>query len=408
MKDLITGLALGPLTVIPVVCGSAGAAQSDWLYGVRSEPSGGSFKLERMDPGSGSVVSTSAFSGAGTSPYGLAYAGERLFTINLFPFPTRLSKHHPADAGRQAIGSLGLSYQWIGLGLDLDPSSGVMYFSTKWQFYRINPTNGSLASVGPYIGFVAPWDQIESIAIDSNGQAVAIGMDDGSTRHAFYDLDLGTGQLTWIADILIANGHGWYWDLAFNTSGELWASFMDNGLNPSAQGLYKIDRSSFAVTLVRPTPSYYYGIAFVPATAQATYCVGKLNSLGCVPEIVGDGFPSPTAASGYTIRATEVRNRTTGTLAFSAGARANLPFGGGTLCLTSPLRRTGARDSGGSPAGVADCSGVWQLDFNTWMAHNATLPAGTTVRAQWLGRDPGLAAPNNWSISNALEFDLRP
>ena len=196
MRDLITKLVLRPLTLIPVVCGSAGAAQSYWLYGVRSEPSGGSFKLERMDPGSGSVVSTSAFSGAGTSPYGLAYAGERLFTINLFPFPTRLSKHHPAEAGRQAIGSLGLSYQWIGLGLDLDPSSGVMYFSTKRQFYRINPTNGSLVSVGPYVGFVAPWDQIESIAIDSNGQAVAIGMDDGSTRHAFYDLDLGTGQLT--------------------------------------------------------------------------------------------------------------------------------------------------------------------------------------------------------------------
>jgi hypothetical protein len=175
-----------------------------------------------------------------------------------------------------------------------------------------------------------------------------------------------------------------------------------------SRGLYKIDRNSFAVTLVRQTPQPYLGIAFVPATVQGTYCVGKPNSLGCVPEIVGDGFPSPTAASGYTIRAEQVRNRSAGTLAFSVGAQASLPFGGGTLCLTPPLRRTGMRDSGGSPAGVADCSGAWQLDFNTWMAQNATLPAGTTVRAQWLGRDPGFAAPANWMLSDALEFVLRP
>jgi hypothetical protein len=103
-----------------------------------------------------------------------------------------------------------------------------------------------------------------------------------------------------------------------------------------------------------------------------------------------------------------VNNQTSGTLAFSLGARTALPFGGGSLCLAPPLRRTGMFASGGTPGALADCSGAWQLDFNAWMSLNTALPAGTTVRAQWLGRDPGFAAPNNWSLSDALEFDLRP
>lgn len=386
---------------------STGGAPSEWLYGVRTEP-GCCYRFERMDGASGGILSSVDFAATGSLPYGLTWVGGRLFTINTIPSPVRLAHHHPADGARQAIGSLGISYPSIGLGLERDPSSGIVYFATKSHLHQISPTTGVLTTVGAFTGFSTPWDQVESIAIRSNGTAVAVGFDGGTTRHAFYDLDVSTGQLTWMADILIANGTGWYRDLAFSGSGELWASFVDNGLNPAAQGLYKIDLNNFAVTLVRPTPNYYYGLAFVPATVQGTFCVARTNSLGCVPEIEGDGFPSPTAASGYTIRAAQVRNRSAGTLAFSVGAQTSVPFGGGTLCLTQPLRRTGMRDSGGSPVGVADCSGAWQLDFNTWMAQNATLPAGTTVRAQWLGRDPGFAAPANWTLSDALEFVLRP
>jgi hypothetical protein len=139
---------------------------------------------------------------------------------------------------------------------------------------------------------------------------------------------------------------------------------------------------------------------------DAIYCGGKVSSLGCAPTCAWTGLGSPTASSGFEIRANDVISGTWGSLYYGIGQQSALPFGGGTLCIRGSLRRAGPVWAGGSP--WADCHGAWSLDFNEWMATHVAIPAGTTVRAQWLGRDPGYAPPANWQMSNALEFVLRP
>ncbi|MBK8172695.1 MAG: hypothetical protein IPK60_20490 [Sandaracinaceae bacterium] len=402
--------ALGEVarTLALLTVGMAGvvrAAPPDWLYGLR-QVGGCCLKMDRIDVSNGQSTTTWTLQGPALWPFSMTNGGERLITINAWPTSNGIVEVHPANVNYGAIGTTGLNNQSGFHGLEKHPGTGVLYYSDRWNLYALHPATGFATLVAPFSGFSFPGDSIQAIAIDATGRALAIGWNNNAV-HSVYDADLATATLTWVGQVTIFGALGDYRDLAFSSTGELWASFYDIGLNPAARGLYKIDTNSFLVTLVRPMDEPYFGLAFVPETAQSTYCTAKANSLGCAPEISADGFPSPTATSGYTIRASNVRNRVAGSLAFTVAGRASTPLGGGTLCLATPLRKTGVRNSAGSPAPLADCSGSWSLDFNTWMSQVVPLPAGVTVQAQWLGRDPGFSAPNNWTLSDALEFTMR-
>ena len=147
----------------------------------------------------------------------------------------------------------------------------------------------------------------------------------------------------------------------------------------------------------------------------AAYCTAKLNSLGCTPAIAGIGTPSASAGTGFIVSAANVRNNKNGLLLYGVSGRASLPLQGGTLCVKSQIKRTGALNSGGTPAPVNDCSGVYAIDMNTFalsVGPPVPLPAlqvpGTIVDCQWWGRDPGFAAPNNTTLSNGLEYTVCP
>jgi len=144
-----------------------------------------------------------------------------------------------------------------------------------------------------------------------------------------------------------------------------------------------------------------------------TYCTGKVNSLGCMPAMSHLGTPSATASSGFTVRATNVRNQKQGLLFYGVNGPAALPFQGGTLCVASQIKRTGAVNSGGSPVSTADCTGIYAIDMNTFAAGllgGNPLPAlqqvGTLVYCQFWGRDPGFPPPNNTALSNALQYTV--
>lgn len=147
------------------------------------------------------------------------------------------------------------------------------------------------------------------------------------------------------------------------------------------------------------------------ATSTQVYCTAKANSLGCLPAISATGTPSATATSGFLIRAASVRNNKVGLLLYGSTGRAASPFQGGTLCMNPPIKRSVGVASGGTPAPVQDCSGIYSLDMNSFAQgllggtpHPFLRSSGTTVDCQFWGRDPGFPAPNNSALSQGLTF----
>jgi len=150
-------------------------------------------------------------------------------------------------------------------------------------------------------------------------------------------------------------------------------------------------------------------------TLPQPYCTAKTTSNGCQPRIDWTGEAKADLTGGFTIRATQAINQKPGLLFYGLSGRAALPFQQGYLCVQPPTKRGPVTFSGGSPPAVDDCSGVLTLDVDAYASGAlgaAPLPAlqvvGTVVNAQWWGRDPGYAFPDDTLLSNALEFTIRP
>ncbi|HTF87285.1 MAG TPA: FG-GAP-like repeat-containing protein [Planctomycetota bacterium] len=139
----------------------------------------------------------------------------------------------------------------------------------------------------------------------------------------------------------------------------------------------------------------------------STYCVAKVNSLGCTPAISSSGSASLTSSSSFLVKASNVINNKAGLLiyAFAPGAA---PLQGSTLCLSAPIKRYGAQISTGNPP-PNDCSGKLSVDFNVLIQSgtvNALNLAGQQVFAQYWSRDPAAVAGS--SLTNALAFVVNP
>jgi hypothetical protein len=150
-------------------------------------------------------------------------------------------------------------------------------------------------------------------------------------------------------------------------------------------------------------------------SSSTTYCTAKVNSLSCTPAISDLGVASATATSGHVVKSSNNRNNKSGLLFYGDSGRAAVPFQGGTLCVKTPIKRTPAVVSGGTPPPANDCTGVYQIDMNTFAQGGlggSPLPSlktpGTVVDCQFWGRDPGFPAPNNTSLSDGLEYTVGP
>jgi hypothetical protein len=143
------------------------------------------------------------------------------------------------------------------------------------------------------------------------------------------------------------------------------------------------------------------------------YCTAKVNALGCTPTISWTGTPSATAGSGFVVKGSNVRNNKSGLLFYGINGGNSLPFQGGTLCVASQVKRTGALNSFGTPAPSNDCSGIYAIDMNLF-AVSAGPPVplaalqvpGTVVNCQFWGRDPGFPAPFNTTLTDGLEYPV--
>ena len=142
--------------------------------------------------------------------------------------------------------------------------------------------------------------------------------------------------------------------------------------------------------------------------AVSTYCVAKVNSLGCTPIIWSQGTPCATCTAPYTIDAVNIVSAKNGLLFYGYGPAA-LPFLGGTLCVQPPLRRTPIMNSGGVfPPNT--CSGTYTFDMNGRIASNVDplLVPGATVYAQYWHRDPPHPDGTGVGLTDAVSFTICP
>ncbi len=137
-----------------------------------------------------------------------------------------------------------------------------------------------------------------------------------------------------------------------------------------------------------------------------TYCTAKVNSQGCTPAISSSGVPSYGENLPFSIDAANIVNKKFGLLFYGHGPQAT-PFQGGTMCVSTPRKRTPVQSSGGSPTG-SDCSGTFSFDMRARIASgiDASLIPGADVYAQYWSRDPQSASTTN--LTDAVQFTVCP
>ncbi|MCE9594158.1 MAG: zinc-dependent metalloprotease [Planctomycetes bacterium] len=141
-----------------------------------------------------------------------------------------------------------------------------------------------------------------------------------------------------------------------------------------------------------------------PYLPNATaYCVAKVNSKGCTPDIYATGHATLSGPDDFVVGSLNLVNNKNG-IFFWGHASAQLPFQGGQLCVQPPIIRTAVQPSGGTPPPASDCTG--QLEYHWTHALLSGQGAGTTLYGQFWYRDPpsssgvGLSNALTWTIAN--------
>jgi hypothetical protein len=143
---------------------------------------------------------------------------------------------------------------------------------------------------------------------------------------------------------------------------------------------------------------------FMGCPNPSTYCTAKTNSSGCNPQIDWTGVPTRvTGADDFEITASHVLTAKSGLLFWGLGPLAN-PFHGGTLCVAAPTVRTPIQDSGCPTCGA--CQGTYTFAFSHAYMASQSVHAGDTIFAQFWSRDPGFAPPDNYGLTDALQFTV--
>jgi len=136
-----------------------------------------------------------------------------------------------------------------------------------------------------------------------------------------------------------------------------------------------------------------------------TYCTAKPNSLGCLAAMTATGTPTVSGADDFVVRASNVLNLKAGLFFWGLAPKAS-PFGGGTMCVQGPLRRSAQLDSGGSTG--QNCSGNYAFGFShAYMAAQGLTP-GTAVFGQFWSRDPLHPDNSTIGLTGGLSFVVRP
>ncbi len=87
-----------------------------------------------------------------------------------------------------------------------------------------------------------------------------------------------------------------------------------------------------------------------------SYCVGKVNSLGCIPTAGFTGTAMFSGPDDFHVTGSNISKNALGMLLWSRSSN-NAPFFNGTLCVGQPFFRAGIQNSGGTGVGP-NCTGT--------------------------------------------------
>lgn len=147
--------------------------------------------------------------------------------------------------------------------------------------------------------------------------------------------------------------------------------------------------------------------AFPSDNQPVTYCVAKVNSLGCTPAIASSGAATISGPDNFSVTGASFLNNRRGLLMWGR-ASASIPFMNGTLCIGGALSRAGGQMSGGTPPGTPDCTGTYSYHFTQTYMSGHGMNAFDTIYCQWYSRDPANPDGTGVSLSNALAFTVSP
>ncbi|MBI4884926.1 MAG: hypothetical protein HY826_12820 [Actinobacteria bacterium] len=401
----MTAIAMGVDRSLGQVAQRGPAADHSILI---SSDAAGLSTLRAYDPVSGESTAFGYTRGANII-WSMAFDGTDLFAVNWISIGDHRSALHRYNVGTSSEStSPPFAFKPLSFpALEFHPQTGQLY-----GILRKDPFVSNLYTVDPATAQTTFVAQIQgsnntfsALAISRDGRAFVFGLQ----GPFLYSLDLTTGLVTQIGTVGVQVGA--FLDAAFDGNGSIWASF-ESFTNPAKTGLYRIDPPLWHGTQVLPLAHAYAGLAFVPNPEVSTYCSAKTSAQGCTPTIHSVGYPSATADLGFKVSVDQVPNQELGQLMWGVRGRAAVPFVGGTLCIRPPVEGTAWKSTHGSSVGTSDCSGSLLVDINMLISTQhvaaAAMTPGTTVECQFLMHDSGFTAPNDWALSEALEFTVMP
>jgi hypothetical protein len=125
------------------------------------------------------------------------------------------------------------------------------------------------------------------------------------------------------------------------------------------------------------------------------------------------GIPSPSAASGFTVMATNAEGAKDGLFFYGQNGQQANPWGNSSSlqCVVTPVKRGGLLTGVGTQG---QCDGVFMQDLNArWCKPNCPKfkhapVAGQKLQIQCWYRDPFNTSNQTTSLSDGLEVDVCP
>jgi hypothetical protein len=140
-----------------------------------------------------------------------------------------------------------------------------------------------------------------------------------------------------------------------------------------------------------------------------SYCTAGVSASGCTATLSTQGTPCAATGFGFFVNATGVEGDKDGLFFYGTNGRQANAWGNGTSyqCVVPPVKRSGLLTGSGT-AGA--CDGSFSQDLNALWAQNPLKNPGTgaTVQLQLWHRDPFNTSNQTTSLSDALEFTIRP